>query len=111
MISTPGSYYLNISITANPFVIPGNITVIPPSGVSFPQFMLDSVVGDTGTAYVMLDRFLLPQYAGNYSITINHPAVGTEVIQFSLSVLCKLHSKTLACYLFTNTIGMYGNAP
>ena len=100
-ISTLGLFYLNITVTANPFVIPGNITVVPPSGVSFPaQFQLASVVNDTGTAYAVLNSFQLPQYAGYYSININHPAVGALVIQFNLTVMCKLLNPIIDMYMF-----------
>ena len=89
VLSTTGDFFLNISIVANPFVIPANISVQTPPGVTLPPFFVTGK-NDTGTAYVKIDLFQLPQYAGSYNITFRHPAVSTGVIiQFTLTVLCK----------------------
>ena len=79
--STPRFFPLNTSIVANPFVIPENITltVQTPPGVPPPTFTVTGT-GDTGTAYIKIDLFQLPQYAGSYTITLRHPAVSTAVI-------------------------------
>ena len=88
VVSTPGDFFLNISIVANPFVIPANITVQNPPGVTLPAFSVIQI-GDRGTAYIKLDQFQLPKYAGSYVITLRHPAVSAAVIQFNLTVRCK----------------------
>ena len=91
-------FSLNTSIVANPFVIPENITltVQTPPGVTPPTFTVTGT-GDTGTAYIKIDLFQLPQYAGSYNITLRHPAVSTAVIiLFNLTVLCK--------FLFLSTV-------
>ena len=106
MVSTAGDFYLNISVVANPFIIPANITVQTPPGVTLPAFTVTGV-NDTGTANVKLDLFQLPRYAGNYAITFRHPAVSAYVVRFNLTVLCKfllLSVANLMCLLICATV-------
>ncbi|KAL5500361.1 hypothetical protein EMCRGX_G011908 [Ephydatia muelleri] len=87
VVSAPGDFFLNISIAANPFVIPEGLTVQTPPGVTLPAF---NVIGinTTGTVYIKLDLFKLFLYAGSYAVTLRHPAVSTNfTIQFNLTVL------------------------
>ena len=106
VVSTAGDFYLNISVVANPFVIPANITVLTPPGVTLPAFTVTGV-NDTGIANVKLDLFQLPRYAGNYAITFKHPAVSAYVVLFNLTVLCKfllLSMANLMCLLICATV-------